>query len=136
MAYLYETATWRAIVESTRDPKKLMLFTIATVGGAYFIAKTSQVATDMSAEQTKQQMEDRVEKDWETKSYARHSKSALAVMFDNVRKDNQPDLNEKHKAYPVKLPGVMWHPKIAEKERKRAQLLDQTQQPESTTEPQ
>ncbi|CAN8075742.1 unnamed protein product [Agarophyton chilense] len=121
MAYLYETAAWRAIVRATRDPKLLLAFSAATVAGGYFFAKGSRIATDVASEQTKKEIERHLEKDWEAARYANHSKNALAVMFDNVRKETDPDVNEKHKKYPVKLPGVMWHPKVAERERKRAE---------------
>ncbi|KAI0567760.1 hypothetical protein FGB62_1g260 [Gracilaria domingensis] len=125
MAYLYETATWRAIVRATRDPKILLAFSAVTVAGGYLFAKGSQIATDVASEQTKEEMEQHLKKNWEAERYAKHSKNALAVMFDNVRKEDEPDVNEKHKRYPVKLPGVMWHPKVAERERQKAKLQRQ-----------
>lgn len=125
MAYLYETATWRAIVRATRDPKILLAFTVATVGGGYMIAKGSQIATDRASEQTKEEIEQQLKKDWEAARYARHSKNALAVMFENVRKDSDAEVDSKYKNYPVKVPGVMWHPKVAEQERRKAEQLRQ-----------
>lgn len=90
------------------------------------------MATDKVSEQTKEEIEHKLKKDWEAARYARHSKNALAVMFDNVRKDSDPDVNAKYKNYPVKVPGVMWHPKVAEQEKRKAQQVQQQAQSNKT----
>lgn len=126
MALLYErSAIWRAIVSATRDPRILALFTMTSVAGGYVVAKCSQKATSGASEQTKVEMEGILRKDAEAARYASHSKNALAIMLDNVKPqsaDNTIDSNAKYKKNPIKLPGVMWHPKIAEREREQAAL--------------
>lgn len=120
MALLYEySALWRAIVSATRDPRVLALFTISAVAGSCALGKGSQMATSHAAEQTKVEMENKLCKDSEAARYASHSKNALAVMLDNVKPQGAGaalDTNAKYKKNIIKLPGVMWHPKVAQKE--------------------
>lgn len=118
MAYLYETVTWRAIVRATRDPKIMMMFAIGSTGSAYLVAKATQLITDPIAEETKSKLEKTIEKDYESARYARHSKNALAVLIDSYKSgdDAQSPVKAKHN---IKLPGVMWHPKIAKQEREQ-----------------
>ena len=117
MAYLYETATWRSIVRATRDPKMLAIFSVVTTGGAYLIAKGSQVLTDPMAEERKAELEKKLKRDYESARYANHSKRALGVMFDSIQ--NKPQKEEVDEMRRIKLPGVMWHPKVAKKDKEK-----------------
>ena len=110
---------WRAIVSATRNPRVLILFTVTTTAVGYAIGKVSEIATSAASEKTKDDMEQKVRKDFETARYASHSKNALAVMFDSIKPENahgEDNVNAKHKKHPIKLPGVMWHPAVAKRE--------------------
>lgn len=124
MALLYErSALWRAIVSATRDPRILVLFTVTTAAGGYALGKGSEMATAGASEKVKDDMEKKLRKDVEAARYANHSKNALAVMFDSLKPaetDTANDPNAKYKKHPIKLPGVMWHPKVAQKDKENA----------------
>lgn len=121
MALLYEkSALWRAIVSGTRNPRIMLTFVAVTTAGGYAVGKATQMATSTSSEASKQQIENVIKKDKESARYASHSKNALAVMFDSIKPesdDSTDDPNAKYKKNQLKLPGVMWHPKLMEKDK-------------------
>lgn len=125
MALLYErSAVWRTIVAATRDPRLMLVFSVVTAGGAYGIARGSKAVTDVAAEEVKDDLETSMRRDREAARYAEHSKKALATMFDSFRRGRgeqvADDPGAAHNKHPIKLPGVMWHPKVAQRERELA----------------
>ncbi len=111
MALLYEKSRlWRALVHATRDPKILALCTVVATGGCTAIAFGLQSLTDQYSEKTAEEMREKVKKDRESRRYADHSKRALDIVLKNaVGEEATP-----HK-YPMKLPGVHWHPAVDDK---------------------
>lgn len=106
MAFLYERfATWRALVQATRDPRKLAVITVittATFGGA---AYAMQRVTDRAAAANEEVVRGRLNKDREATRYAAHSKRALEVVLSQAQ--GKPSPEHQH---PMKMPAVHWHP--------------------------
>lgn len=78
------------------------------------------MATAGASERVKSDLEKKLTKDAEAARYASHSKNALAVMLDSFKPADAnvaDDPNAKYRKNPIKLPGVMWHPKVAQKEK-------------------
>lgn len=98
----------------------LIVFTAGTVAAGYTIGKGSQLATSGATERAKEEIESKLRKDAEAARYASHSKNALAVMFESIKPretDSETDPNAEYKRNPIKLPGVMWHPKVAQRDK-------------------
>lgn len=110
---------------ATRDPRILAAFIVTTVGGSYALGKSIEMFTNESAEETKEDLEKKLRRDREAARYASHSKNALAVLFESVRRDDAKggdgdgDPDAKYKIHDIKLPGVLWHPKVMEREKLR-----------------
>lgn len=92
-------------------------FVVTTTVGAYAAAKGTELITGPASEQTKKEMERTVKKDYEAGRYARHSKQALAVMFDSLKNEGEKESSDASGKPKIKLPGVMWHPKVAKREK-------------------
>lgn len=122
MAYLYQSSPlFRAIVRATRNPKYLLAFVGVTTGSALLAGMGTQRITDPMMERKRHEIEHKVLNNAEMSRYASHSNNALAVLFESFGKTNQG--NEKHMKYPVKLPGVMWHPGAEQREQKALQKV-------------
>lgn len=126
MDLLHRSALWRAIVIATRDRRILTAFVVTTVAGSYALGMGSQVFTNEFAKETKEDLEKKLRRDREAARYASHSKNALAVLFESAqrddmkRNDGEGDPDAKYKKYDIKLPGVVWHPKVVEREKANA----------------
>jgi hypothetical protein len=120
MALLYERSrVWRVIVQATKDPRILFVFAGSTVLAASAFAWGARSLTESSAKDTHQELEKLRGRDKETARYAKHSKEALATLFEQVHPNRDREsariLDESRKAGkpPIKLPGVAWHPRVA-----------------------
>lgn len=106
MSFLYARyAWWRAIVAASRDPKKLVLITVASSAGFGAVAYGIQGMTERVADAKSDEIRREVSRDKEAARYATHSKRALEVILADAVGKDAPD----HK-YPMKMPQVHWHP--------------------------
>lgn len=116
MAFLYEkSALWRALVEATRDPKKLAAFTVISTGIFGAIAYGTQSVTDRAAAVKESEVRDRMRRDIEATRYANHSKRALEVVLAQAAGRPPPQ-----HAHPMKMPAVAWHPGAVRREQATA----------------
>lgn len=94
--------------------------------------------TEEAAEQTKEDLEKKLRKDREAARYASHSKNALALLFENVKREDRKgssgdvDPDAKYKKHAIRLPGVVWHPRVAEKDRARARAAEMEREGNAT----
>jgi hypothetical protein len=97
----------------------MVVFASTTVLAASGFAWVAQSLTESSATDTHQELETLRSRDTETARYAKHSKEALATLFEQVQPNGDSEsarlLDESRKAGkpPIKLPGVAWHPRAA-----------------------
>jgi hypothetical protein len=126
MALLYERSRlWRRIVAATKDPRILLVFAGSTVVGGTLLAWASQSVTDSSSSDTKKELERLKKRDKETARYAKHSKEALATLFEQVQSGRDSAsariVEESREAGKpaIKFPGIAWHPKAAKREQNR-----------------
>lgn len=112
MAYLYATsATWRALVNATRDRRVLAVFAVSLTGATYYFGRGAQLLTQPATDSTTERLRASARSDPEMRRYAATGNKALATMFASFGKGE--DTNEKHlQGPPLKLPGVMWHPSV------------------------
>lgn len=106
MAFLYERfATWRALVQATRDPRKLAVITVVTTATFGGVAYGMQQVTDRVAASKEDAVRGRLAQDREAARYATHSKRALEVVLAQAQ--GKPPPEHEH---PMKMPAVHWHP--------------------------
>lgn len=85
------------------------------------------MTTAGASERVKDELEKKLRKDVEAARYASHSKNALAVLLDTFKPADEnvaDDPNAKYRKNPIKLPGVMWHPHVAQKEKEASMESD------------
>lgn len=117
MAYLYAySATWRAIVNATRNPKIMAVFATATTAGFVLVWRGSEALTKEAMMTTEEELREKIAHDNLMKQYATTSERALAAMFAQAGKGQEE--NADLLRHNIKVPGVEWHPKAEQRERK------------------